>query len=229
MRTILEWLKPGARVKRYILLQIVSVAVLIFCIVTLKNVYDLNQKMLLAYIVLITLSVFGMIFSFILAQKNILFISLKNIARKNKSIRVRKLLYNDPKLKKGPKIVVIGGGSGLPNILKGLKEYTANITAVVNVSEDDATLSSTVKGGDYLSSGDIRKCIAALSTSESEINKLLTYKSDDENLSVGNEIIKGLVKTNGSFAKGIAKISDLFKMQGIFIQLQQIILFYALD
>ncbi len=214
MRTILEWLKPGARVKRYILLQIVSVAVLIFCIVTLKNVYDLNQKMLLAYIVLITLSVFGMIFSFILAQKNILFISLKNIARKNKSIRVRKLLYNDPKLKKGPKIVVIGGGSGLPNILKGLKEYTANITAVVNVSEDDATLSSTVKGGDYLSSGDIRKCIAALSTSESEINKLLTYKSDDENLSVGNEIIKGLVKTNGSFAKGIAKISDLFKMQG---------------
>ena len=84
MRTILEWLKPGARVKRYILLQIVSVAVLIFCIVTLKNVYDLNQKMLLAYIVLITLSVFGMIFSFILAQKNILFISLKNIARKTK-------------------------------------------------------------------------------------------------------------------------------------------------
>ena len=70
MRTILEWLKPGARVKRYILLQIVSVAVLIFCIVTLKNVYDLNQKMLLAYIVLITLSVFGMIFSFIINAIN---------------------------------------------------------------------------------------------------------------------------------------------------------------
>ena len=42
MKTILEWLKPGARVKRYILMQIVSVAVLIFCIVTLRGVYVFN-------------------------------------------------------------------------------------------------------------------------------------------------------------------------------------------
>lgn len=217
MKTILEWLKPGARVKRYIFLQVLSVAILIFCIVTLKSTYDLNQKMLIAYIALITLSAFGVIFSFILAQKNILFVSLKNIARKNKSIRVKKLLYADPRLKKEPRVVVIGGGSGLPNLLKGLKEYTANITAVVNVSEDDPTLTTALSNTDYLTTGDLRKCIAALSTCESEVGKLLTYKADEygENgCSVGNMILSSLIDISGSFPKGVEKISEIFKMQG---------------
>ena len=84
MKTIIEWLKPGARVKRYMILQIVSVAVLTYCLVTLLSTYDLEPKMLIAYIILLTLSIFGVLFSFIIAQKNILYISLKNISRKNK-------------------------------------------------------------------------------------------------------------------------------------------------
>lgn len=217
MKTILEWLKPGARVKRYMLMQIVCIFVLIYCIVTLKSTLDLNFTMLIAYIILLTLSVFGIIFSFVLAQKNILYTSLKNISNKTKSIRVRKLLYGDPRLKKGPKVVVIGGGSGLPNLLKGLKEYTSNITAVVNVSEDDPTISSAFASSDYLTQGDIRKCIAALSTSEAEMNKLLTYKNDIDNpleQSVGNGIISALVNIGGSFTKGIEMIPEVFNMQG---------------
>lgn len=214
MRTLLEWLKPGARVKRYIFVQLVSISLLIFCIVTLSTTVDLSRKMLIAYIALITMSIFGLIFSFVLAQKNILYISLKNISRKSKSIRVRKLLYNDPRLKKGPKVVVIGGGSGLPNILKGLKEFTSNITAVVNVSEDDATLSTANQGMDSLTTGDIRKCIAALSTSESDLSKLLTYKNSENEISIGNSVLSGLININGSFAKGVEKISEVFKIQG---------------
>ena len=218
MRAILEWLKPGARVKRYIVMQIVSIALFIFCIVTLKSTYDLSLKMLVAYIALTTISIFGIIFSFILAQRNILFVSLKNISKKNKSIRVKKLLYGDPELKKGPKIVVIGGGSGLPNLLKGLKEYTSNITAVVNVSTDDYTLTSAISGVEEVTPGDIRKCIAALSTSESEIGRLLTYQSREDlinnNYSIGNSIITALIDITGSFPKAIEKLSEIFNMQG---------------
>ena len=170
--------------------------------------------MLVAYIALITVAIFGIIFSFVLAQKNILYVSLKNISRKGKSIRIRKLLYHDPRLKKGPKVVVIGGGSGLPNILKGLKDFTSNITAVVNVSEDDVTISSANQDMDYLTTGDIRKCIAALSTSESELAKLLTYKTGSDDTSVGNTVLSALINLNGSFAKGVEKISEVFKMQG---------------
>ncbi len=217
MKSIFEWFKPGARVKRYIFLQLISIALLIFCVLTLNTTMDLSKQMLIAYIVLITLSIFGIIFSFVLAQKNILYISLKNISKKSKSIRVKKLLYQDPRLKKGPKIVVIGGGSGLANILKGLKEFTSNITAIVNVSEDDLTLSSANQGSDYLTPGDIRKSIAALSTSESDLAKLLTYKNNfgtSNEYSVGNAIISALIDIQGSFAKGVGKISEVFKMQG---------------
>ena len=79
MSTLLEWLKPGARVKRYMIMQIVCIAILIYCIVTLIQTLDLSLGMLIAYILLLTLSAFGIVFSFILAQRNILFISLKNI------------------------------------------------------------------------------------------------------------------------------------------------------
>lgn len=219
MKTIIEWLKPGARVKRYMVMQILSIIVLIFCLVSLKGVNDMNRNMLIAYIFLITLSAFGIIFSFVLAQKNILFVALKNISRKNKSIRIKKLLYADPRIRKGPKVVVIGGGTGLPNLLKGLKEYTSNITAVVNVSEDDDTITSALSRTDYLTTGDIRKCIAALSTSESDIAKLLTYKhktgmSENHVQSVGNIVISSLIEMSGSFAKGIEKLPEVFKMQG---------------
>lgn len=217
MKTILEWFKPGARVKRYIFLQVVSIAAFIYGFVTLKSTLDITKTKLIAYIVLLTLSAFLIIFSFVFAQRNILYISLKNIARKNKSIKVKKLLYGDPRLRKGPKVVVIGGGSGLPNLLKGLKEYTANITAVVNVSEDDLTLTSAMSNEERLTTGDLRKCITALSTSESEMSKLLTYKSDELNpgrLSVGNMVISSLVDITGSFAKAVQKLSEIFNLQG---------------
>jgi len=219
MKEILEWLKPGARVKRYIALQIISVAVLIFCSVSLFNTLDLNRVTLIAYIILITLSIFCMIFSFIFAQKNILYVSLKNISKKNRSIRVKKLLYSDPKLKKGARVVVIGGGSGLPILLKELKEYTSNITAIVNVSDDDATLTTAMNNVEKITPGDIRKCLAALSTNEQEMDKLLTYKEDQKNSkvdvkSVGNIIISSMIKITGSFTKAVEKLTQIFDIQG---------------
>ncbi len=217
MKTILEWLKPGARVKRYMILQIVSVAVLTYCLVTLFSTYDLEPKMLIAYIILLTLSIFGALFSFIVAQKNILYVSLKNISRKNKNLKVRKLLYFDPRLKKAPKVVVIGGGSGLSYVLKGLKEFTSNITAIVNVSEDDLSLSTAMTPKETLTPGDIRKCVAALSTSEAEVSKLLMYKNPELNLkshSVGNLIISSLIDITGSFSKAILQLSEIFNLQG---------------
>ncbi len=214
MNSIIEWLKPGARVKRYIFTLFVSVVLLIYCGISLGKTSDLTPTMLIAYVLLITLSIFGIIFSFILAQRNILLVSLKNISKRNKNIRIRQLLYGDPRLKKGPRVVVIGGGSGLPNLLKGLKEYTSNITAVVNVSADDYTLTSATSKEEKVTPGDIRKCVSALSTYESDFSKLLTYKSEKADTSVGNLIINALTDITGSFPKAIDKLSDIFQVQG---------------
>ena len=215
MRDLIEWLKPGARVKRYILALLVSVALLIYCGIQLGSTGTLTRTMLIAYVLLISVAIFGIFFSFILAQRNILLLNLKNISRRNKNVRIRQLLYGDPKLKKGPRIVVIGGGSGLPNLLKGLKEYTSNITAVVNVSPDDYTLTSAMSKEERVTPGDIRKCVSALSTSESDFSRLLTYNYDEtKNSTLGNLIINALTDITGSFPKAIDKLSDIFQVQG---------------
>ena len=67
MRDLIEWLKPGARVKRYILAIIVSALLLIYCGIQFENTGTLTRTMLIAYVFLISVAIFGIFFSFILA------------------------------------------------------------------------------------------------------------------------------------------------------------------
>ncbi|MCX8074506.1 MAG: YvcK family protein [Clostridia bacterium] len=217
MKVILEWLKPGAHIKRYLFIQLISIILAIFCIVTLFTTYDIDIKKLIAYVFLVTIALFGIIFSFIIAQKNILALSLKNISGKEQNINLKKLLYSNNALKKGPKIVMIGGGSGLSNILRGLKEHTSNITAIVTTFDDGGSTGKLVKEMDVLAPGDIRKCIAALSTSEATVERLLTYRFRDghiDNHSLGNLFIVAMTDITGSFANAVEKISEIFKIRG---------------
>lgn len=216
MREILEWLRPGTRVKRYILLQIVSIATFVFCVITLRDVYDLNKTMLIAYICLITLSLFGIIFSFLISQKNILSLTLKNISKKSKNTELRRLIYSDPSRKKGQRVVIIGGGSGLSNILQSLKEYTANITTVIDVSESEEINNDYSKNA-RVTPGDIRKCIAAMSISEGMVEKVLTHRVDSglrKSHSVGSLIISSMISITGSFQEALDKIPEFFKIEG---------------
>jgi len=216
MREILEWLRPGTRVKRYLVLQIVSIATFIFCVITLRDVYDLNKKMLIAYIALITVSLFGIVFSFLIAQKTILTLTLKNISRKSKNTELRRLIYADPSRKKGPRVVIIGGGSGLSNILQNLKEYTANITTVIDVSESEEINNDYTKNA-RVTPGDIRKCIAAMSISEGMVEKVLTHRVESglrKSHSVGSMIISSMITITGSFQEALDKIPEFFKIEG---------------
>lgn len=217
MNTILEWLKPGAKVKRYIFAQLVSIGLIIFSAVTLSSRENLTVPLLIAYIILITLSIFTVIFSFIMAQKNILEISLKHIANNEKRQDIKNLLYDNDQLKKGPKIVMIGGGSGLSNILRGLRQYTSNITAVVTTFDDGGSTGKLREQLDVLAPGDIRKCITALSESEPTMEKLLSYRFTDgsvDNHALGNLILVAMTEITGSFQKAIEKISDIFSVRG---------------
>ena len=217
MNTILEWLKPGVKVKRYIFAQLVAIGLIIFSAVTLANRENLTVMLLIAYVILITLSIFTVIFSFIMAQKNILELSLKHIANNDKRQDIKNLLYANDQLKKGPKIVMIGGGSGLSNILRGLRQYTSNITAIVTTFDDGGSTGKLRDELDVLAPGDIRKCIAALSESEPTMEKLLSYRFKDgtaDNHALGNLILVAMTEITGSFQKAIEKISSIFSVRG---------------
>lgn len=107
---------------------------------------------------------------------------------------------------KGPNIVVIGGGTGLGPVLKGLKNYTNNITAIVTVSK---------YGKDKLPTEDIKSSIISLAKNSSEMEKIMNYKPNKNSKSnFGDIFLAGARENFGDFAQSIEKVSDIFSIVG---------------
>lgn len=117
-----------------------------------------------------------------------------------------------------PKVLAIGGGTGLSTMLRGLKEYTENITAVVTVADDgggSGVLRNELK---MLPPGDIRNCILALSETEPIMEKLLRYRFDTGRLSgqnFGNLFLAAMNEIfGGDFVLAVKNVSDVLKVRG---------------
>jgi uncharacterized cofD-like protein len=120
---------------------------------------------------------------------------------------------------RGPKIVTVGGGHGLSALLRGLKEYSYNITAVVTVADDGGSSGRLRKSQGILPPGDIRNCLAALSDEEALISKLFQYRfpADDENMeghSFGNLFISALTEILGNFEQAVAESGRVLSVHG---------------
>jgi uncharacterized cofD-like protein len=122
------------------------------------------------------------------------------------------------KRERGPRIVVIGGGTGLSALLRGLKEYSRNITAIVTVADDGGSSGEIRKSIGILPPGDIRNCLAALSNDEELITQLFQYRfAENVGLnghSLGNLLISALTELTGSFEEGIAEMGKVLAVQG---------------
>ncbi len=122
------------------------------------------------------------------------------------------------KKKKRYKITAIGGGTGLSTLLRGLKVYDFDITAVVTVSDDGGSSGKLRKELGVLPPGDIRKCLVALSEEENLITKLFQYrfpkKGGLSNHSFGNLFLTALTEVSGGFDKAILNASDVLAIKG---------------
>lgn len=116
------------------------------------------------------------------------------------------------------KIVAIGGGTGLSTLLRGLKAYDADITAVVTVSDDGGSSGKLRKELGVLPPGDIRNCLVALAEEENLITKLFQYrfpkKGGLSNHSFGNLFLTALTSVSGGFDKAILNASDVLAIKG---------------
>lgn len=120
---------------------------------------------------------------------------------------------------KGPKIVAIGGGTGLSTLLRGLKHYTANITAIVTVADDGGSSGRLRRTLGVLPPGDFRNCIAALADDESLITQLFQYRfgGDLRDLgghSFGNLFISAMAEVTGSFEQALLESSRVLTIRG---------------
>lgn len=117
----------------------------------------------------------------------------------------------------GPRIVAIGGGTGLSTLLRGVKCYTSNITAIVTVADDGGGSGVLRDDLDMLPPGDIRNCILALANTEPIMEKLMEYRFKEGRLkgqSFGNLFIAALNDICGSFDNGIKEISNVLAVTG---------------
>lgn len=123
-------------------------------------------------------------------------------------------------LAQGPRVVAIGGGTGLSTLLRGLKLHTSNITAIVTVTDDGGSSGRLVKEKGMIPPGDIRNCLVALADAEKSMTDLFQHRfqNDSGSLSghsMGNLLIAALVdQAKGDFERAIEIASDVLAIRG---------------
>jgi uncharacterized cofD-like protein len=133
------------------------------------------------------------------------------------SEKLSSLLYDKRILIKGPKIVAIGGGTGLSTMLRGLKAYSSNITAIVTVADDGGGSGMLRQELGMLPPGDIRNCVLALADTEPILEQLLQYRFPEGSLkgqNFGNLFLAAMDGISSSFEEAVRKMSDVLAVTG---------------
>jgi uncharacterized cofD-like protein len=115
------------------------------------------------------------------------------------------------------KVVAIGGGTGLPVVLEGMKKYSRDLTAIVTVTDSGRSSGQLRRDLGVLPPGDIRNCLVALSESEKLLNDLFNYRFDKGSLhgmSFGNLLIAAMAKVTGSFEEAVRETSNILAVSG---------------
>ncbi|MCG9885822.1 MAG: YvcK family protein [Cyanobacteria bacterium] len=127
-------------------------------------------------------------------------------------------LLTHRRLNRGPRIVAIGGGTGLSTLLRGLKNYSSNVTAIVTVADDGGSSGRLRREMGVLPPGDIRNCLAALSAEERLMTALFQYRFEvGDGLtghSFGNLFLSAMTEITGDFEAAIAASSQVLAIRG---------------
>ena len=226
----LKWFYPGMHIKRWLALTIVGVAMMTFGLsyivreayltgFTLPDfMYYVTGQFIPRYIrgaaFMITALVL-IVFSIWKLNDSLISVLVPNRTRTESLVNT---IYTQRFLRRGPKIVAIGGGTGLATLLRGLKEYTGNLTAIVTVADDGGSSGVLRRELGVLPPGDVRNCIAALADAEPLVTRLFQYRfSEGSGLaghSFGNLFIVAMSGVVGSFEDAIRQTSRVLAVRG---------------
>ncbi|MEI6065340.1 MAG: gluconeogenesis factor YvcK family protein, partial [Pseudanabaena sp. ELA748] len=220
---------PGLFVKRWLLVSIIGIALIVLGIaISAKLTPILFLSRLIGNAIDLLVSVLPRNMSAPLAlilgvgllwlgQKRALS-SITQVLMPNQDKELLDLLVSHRKLNRGPKIVTVGGGTGMSNLLRGLKQYSANITAIVTVADDGGSSGRLRREYGVLPPGDIRNCLAALADEEKLVTELFQYRFETgEGLSghsFGNLFLTAMSEVTGDLEKAIAASSQVLAVRG---------------
>lgn len=224
-----KWLSPGLSVKRWLLIS--ATGVLLTCLglaiwVKLTPIFyaiQLIQEVVSAIATTVPsyisgpLVLLGGLLLIFWGQSRTVG-SITEVFRSDTDEELIDVLLNYRRLNRGPKIVAIGGGTGLSTLLRGLKTYSANITAIVTVADDGGSSGRLRREIGVLPPGDIRNCLAALASEEKLLTELFQYrfKAGDglTGHSFGNLFLTAMSEVTGDLERAIAASSNVLAVRG---------------
>ena len=219
------WLLPGLQVKRWFALIIGGT---FFSMLGLSILFDLRPVDLLLrwmryFITTVHPDLIGILlillgaYCFVKGWKNANY-SILDLNEDRDRHALLEDLYRRRKLNYGPRIVAIGGGTGLSTMLKGIKKITNNITAVVTVGDDGGSSGRLREEMGILPPGDIRNCIAALADDEDLVTKLFQYRFKTgeglEGHSFGNLFLTAMCSITGDMVRAVRESSKVLSIRG---------------
>jgi uncharacterized cofD-like protein len=224
-----KWLAPGLSVKRWLLISASGILLTVLGLAIwfrLKPIYRL-----LEFISVILETITRIIPNYIsgpLALAAGIFLvfwgqsrtvgAITDVLIPDREEELVDILIARRRLNKGPKIVAIGGGTGLSTLLRGLRDYSANITAIVTVADDGGSSGRLRREIGVLPPGDIRNCIAALADEEKLLTELFQYRFQaGEGLvghSFGNLFLTAMSDITGDLEQAIAASSQVLAIRG---------------
>ena len=227
-RSFGKWFIPGMHIKRWLLLLLFGVAIMglgfgyflreVYLSYTFPSeVYYLTLQFLPRYVrgaLFVGLSAAVILFAIWQLNRSL----LSAFLRPGSDESLVNIIYNHRYLRRGPKIVAIGGGTGLSTLLRGLKEHTGNLTAVVTVADDGGSSGRLREELGLPPPGDLRNCIAALADAEPLMTRLFQYRFSEgsglEGHSFGNLFIAAMTSVTGNFEDAVRETSRVLAVRG---------------
>jgi uncharacterized cofD-like protein len=230
LRGVARWFVPGLGVKRWFLFVLAGITLLgVGLAMFLLDLYrtESTNETLLTILSYASLRFLPRIARVLIFGGLGVWLVIYGIVRLNRSllkpyIRPGRAVVDElsefRRLERGPRIVAIGGGHGLATLLRGLKQRTRNLTAVVTVADDGGSSGRLRADFGILPPGDIRNCLAALSNDEQMLTQLFQYRfseaGDLSGHSFGNLFITALADITGSFEGAVAESGRVLSVSG---------------
>ncbi len=222
---LFKWLSPGIFIKRWLLISVGGVIFTVLGLAIWAGFTPIRQ--LINLLEQITIFLPNYISGPIIILSGLFLVfwgqtrtldSITEVLKPENDEKLIDVLLSYRRSNRGPKIVVIGGGTGLSTLLRGLKHYSSNITAIVTVADDGGSSGRLRREMGILPPGDIRNCIAALADEEKLLTELFQYRfTAGDGLSghsFGNLFLTAMTEITGDLELAIAASSHVLAIQG---------------
>ncbi|MCI9177516.1 MAG: YvcK family protein [Clostridia bacterium] len=219
MKGILKWFRSSTKMKRWMFLIILGIVLCCYGMAEILTGERLDFMPLLKIIACFVVGFVFVITGLIQMQRRTLELLVQETDSRieDGKAKVNSLIFNKKVFDQGPKIVAIGGGNGLNAVLRGLKNYTDNLTAIVTVSDYGEIIPESRRILGAMPLDDIKESIVALSKDEESMEKLLNlqYKSGTlKDLSFGDIYLLGMKELYGEFTQSIEQTKTVLNITG---------------